>query len=103
MPVDELTAIELRDRIAGGQISSVEATQAALDRISRIDPTIGAYLAVFSDRALQAAKDVDRRIAAREPVGPLAGVPIAIKDVMCTSFGTTTCGSRILENFHSPL
>ena len=51
---------------------------------------------------MQAAKDVDRRIAAREPVGPLAGVPVAIKDVMCTSFGATTCGSRILENFHSP-
>jgi len=102
MPVDELTAIELRDRIAAGQITSVETTQAVLDRISRIDPTVGAYLATFSDRALQAAKDVDRRIAAREPVGALAGVPLAIKDVMCTSFGATTCGSRILEDFHSP-
>ncbi len=102
MPVDELTAIELRDRVAAGQISSVEATQAVLDRIRRIDPTVGAYLATFSDRALQAAKDVDRRIAAREPAGPLAGVPVAIKDVLCTSFGATTCGSRILENFHSP-
>ena len=102
MPVDELTAIELRDRIAAGQVSSVDATQAALDRISRIDPTIGAYLAVFSDTALQAARDVDRRVAAREPVGPLAGVPLAVKDVMCTSFGATTCGSRMLENFHSP-
>jgi aspartyl-tRNA(Asn)/glutamyl-tRNA(Gln) amidotransferase subunit A len=94
MPVDELTAIELRDRIAARQISSVEATRAMLDRISRIDPTIGAYLSTFSD--------VDWRIAAHEPVGPLAGVPLAIKDVMCTSFGATTCGSRILENFHSP-
>ncbi len=102
MPVDELTAIELRDRIAAGQISSAEATQATLERINRIDPTVGAYLAVFGDRALQVARDVDRRIAAREPVGPLAGVPLAIKDVMCTSFGATTCGSRILENFHSP-
>jgi len=102
MPVDELTAIELRDRIAAGHISSVEATQAVLDRINRIDPTIGAYLATFGDRAIQAARDVDRRIAAREPVGPLAGVPLAVKDVMCTSFGATTCGSRILQNFHSP-
>jgi aspartyl-tRNA(Asn)/glutamyl-tRNA(Gln) amidotransferase subunit A len=102
MPVDELTAIELRDRIVAGQMSSEEATRAVLDRIGRLDSTVGAYLSTFSDRALQAAKDVDRRIAAHEPVGPLAGVPLAIKDVMCTTFGATTCGSRILENFHSP-
>jgi len=101
-PVDELTAIELRDRIAAGQISSVEATQAALDRISRLDSTIGAFLVVFGDRALQVARDVDRRIATRQPVGPLAGVPLAVKDVMCTSFGATTCGSRMLQDFHCP-
>ena len=102
MPVDELTAIELRDRIAAGQISSVEATQAALDRIDRLDPTVGAYLSVFPERALQTAKGVDKRIAAWEPVGSLAGVPVAVKDVLCTSFGTTTCGSRILQEFHAP-
>ncbi|MBN1507453.1 MAG: Asp-tRNA(Asn)/Glu-tRNA(Gln) amidotransferase subunit GatA [Sedimentisphaerales bacterium] len=100
--MDELTAIELRDGIAAGQISSVEATQGVLERIRHIDSTVGAYLAVFDDRALQAAKDVDRRVAAREPVGPLAGVPLAIKDVLCTAFGATTCGSRILKSFHSP-
>ncbi len=102
MPADDLIAIELRDRIAAGERSSVEATQAVLDRIDRLDPTIGAYLSVFHDRAMQTAQDVDRRIAAGETVGPLAGVPVAIKDVMCTSFGTTTCGSRILANFHAP-
>ena len=102
MPADELTATQLRDRIAAGQISSVEATQAILDRIDRLNPAIGAYLAVFSERALQAARDVDRRIASGQRVGPLAGVPLAVKDVMCTSFGATTCGSRILQRFHSP-
>ena len=102
MPVDELTAIELRDRIAAGQISSVEATQAVLDQIDRLDPIVGAYLSVFPERALQAARDVDKRIAAGEAVGPLAGVPVAVKDVLCTSFGTTTCGSRILQDFHAP-
>ena len=102
MPVDELTAIELRDRIAAGQISSVEATQAVLDRIDRLDPTVGAYLSVFHERALQTAKDVDKRVAAGEAVGPLAGVPVAVKDVLCTSFGTTTCGSQILQEFHAP-
>ncbi|MEN6425243.1 MAG: Asp-tRNA(Asn)/Glu-tRNA(Gln) amidotransferase subunit GatA [Phycisphaerales bacterium] len=102
MSIHELTAIELRDRIAGGRVSSVEATRATLDRIDQIDPTVGAYLSVFRDGAIQAAQSVDRRIAAGEPVGPLAGVPVAVKDVMCTSFGATTCGSRILENFHAP-
>jgi aspartyl-tRNA(Asn)/glutamyl-tRNA(Gln) amidotransferase subunit A len=102
MAVHELTAMELRDRIAARQITSVEATRTVLERIERIDPTVGAYLSVFPDRAIEAAQAVDRRIAAGEPVGPLAGVPVAIKDVMCTSFGTTTCGSRILETFHAP-
>ncbi len=102
MPVHDLTAIELRDRIAAGQISSVEATRAVLERIDRLNPAVGAYLSLFPDRALAAAQEVDRKIAAGQPVGALAGVPIAIKDVMCTSFGTTTCGSRILQNFHSP-
>jgi aspartyl-tRNA(Asn)/glutamyl-tRNA(Gln) amidotransferase subunit A len=102
MPVHDLTAMELRDRIAAGQVSSMEATKAVLDRIDRLNPAVGAYLSVFHERTLEAARDVDRRIAARERVGTLAGVPIAIKDVMCTSFGTTTCGSRILQDFHSP-
>jgi len=100
--MEDLTAIELRDRIAAGRISSVEATKAILNRIDRLNPAVGAYLSIFHDRALETARDVDRRIAAGEPVGSLAGVPIAIKDVMCTTFGTTTCGSRILQNFHSP-
>ncbi|MBP7049406.1 MAG: Asp-tRNA(Asn)/Glu-tRNA(Gln) amidotransferase subunit GatA [Phycisphaerae bacterium] len=102
MSVHDLTAMELRDRIAAGQIGSVEATRAVLERIERVDPTVGAYLSIFRDRAMEAAEAVDRRIAAGEQVGPLAGVPVAVKDVMCTSFGATTCGSRILENFHSP-
>ncbi len=102
MPVHDLTAIELRDRIAARQVSSVEATRAVLDRIDRLNPGIGAYLSIFPERALDAAREVDRKLAAGQPAGALAGVPIAIKDVLCTSFGTTTCGSRILANFHSP-
>jgi len=102
MPVHDLTAMELRARIAAGQISSVEATRAVLGRIDRLNPAVGAYLSVFPEQALEAARGVDRRIAAGESVGPLAGVPIAIKDVMCTRFGATTCGSRILQGFHSP-
>ncbi len=102
MPIHDLTAIELRDRIAARQVSSVEATRAVLDRIDRLNPGLGAYLSVFHERALEAAREVDRKVATGQSVGLLAGVPIAIKDVLCTTFGATTCGSRILESFHSP-
>ena len=102
MPIEDLTALELRDRIAARQISSVEATRAVLARIERLDSTVGAYLSVFPNQALETARDIDRRLAAGEPVGPLAGVPVAVKDIICTRLGTTTCGSKILEDFHSP-
>jgi aspartyl-tRNA(Asn)/glutamyl-tRNA(Gln) amidotransferase subunit A len=99
--MDWLSAKELRDKIRNGQ-SSVEATNAVFERIARIEPTIGAYISTFEKSALEKAKEVDNRISEGEPVGELAGVPVAIKDNMCTSFGATTCASKILENFHSP-
>ena len=100
--MEELTAKELRDQIAAGQVSSVEATNAVFERIREFEPVIGAYISTFQDMALEKAANVDSRIAAGEPVGQLAGVPIAIKDVLCTNFGATTCASKILENFHAP-
>jgi len=102
MSFQELTAIELREAIASRRISSVEAVEAVLAQIDRLEPTVGAFISLFREEALTRARDVDRRIAAGAPVGPLAGLPVAVKDVMCTSFGATTCGSRILENFHAP-
>jgi len=102
MPGHDWTAIQLRDRIAARELSSEEATRAVLDRIDRLDPTVGAYLSIFPERALEAAREVDRKIAAGRSVGVLAGIPIALKDVLCTTFGATTCGSRILQDFHSP-
>ncbi len=100
--MEELSAKELRDGIATGKISSVEVTEAVFERIDKLEPVIGAYISTYRDRALETAADVDRRIAAGESVGELAGVPVAVKDNMCTTFGATTCASRILENFHAP-
>jgi len=100
--MEELSAKELRDKIAAGQISSVDATKTVLRRVEQFEPAIGAYISTYPDEALQTAADVDRRIAASRPVGQLAGVPIAIKDNMCTTFGATTCASKILENFRAP-
>ena len=94
--------IELRDKIADGSVKSVDATQAAYDQIERVDPAVGAFISTCSEQALETARVVDEKIANGEAVGSLAGVPIAVKDNMCTSFGATTCGSKILENFNSP-
>src|SRR4030042_1556511 len=96
------SAKELRDKIKTGESSSVEATKAVFARIAKLEPTIGAYISTFEKSALDKAREVDKRIAKGEAVGELAGVPVAIKDNMCTTFGTTTCASKILENFHSP-
>jgi aspartyl-tRNA(Asn)/glutamyl-tRNA(Gln) amidotransferase subunit A len=100
--MEDLSAKDLRDRIAAGQISSVQATKAVFERIQKFESTIGAYVSTYEDGALETAANIDRRVAAGEPVGQLAGVPVAVKDNMCATFGATTCASKILENFHAP-
>lgn len=97
-----MTSIQLRDRIAAAQIKSADAVEAVFACIEKHEPTIGAYISTFKDQALAKAEQIDEKISLGQPVGPLAGVPVAIKDVMCTTFGATTCGSKILENFHAP-
>ena len=96
------TALQLRDAIAARQVSSREAVEACLERIERLDPPIRAFLRVDGDRAVDQARRIDERLARGEPVGPLGGVPLAIKDNICTRFGFTTCASKILANFASP-
>ncbi len=93
---------QLRDQIAAGKVKSIEATQAVFESIEKNDSKIGAYISTFKEQSLVKAKEIDAKIAAGKSVGFLAGVPIAIKDNMCTTFGATTCASKILENFHSP-
>ncbi|MBW8041618.1 MAG: Asp-tRNA(Asn)/Glu-tRNA(Gln) amidotransferase subunit GatA [Planctomycetes bacterium] len=100
--MENLSAIQLRDKIAAGRISSVEATEAIFKKIEQWEPVIGAYISTCRDSALKKAAEVDKRITAGRNVGELAGVPVAVKDVMCTTFGATTCASKILENFHAP-
>lgn len=100
--MDLASARQLRDRIKAGEVKSVEATRAVFERIAKFEPTIGAYISTFEEQAIQKAKEVDKRIAAGGKVGQFAGVPIAIKDNMCTTFGTTTCASKMLANFIAP-
>jgi aspartyl-tRNA(Asn)/glutamyl-tRNA(Gln) amidotransferase subunit A len=96
-----LTAAALAEGIAAGEFSSVEATRAHLDRIAEVDGDVHAFLHVNAG-ALDAAADVDRRRAAGEQLGPVAGVPLAIKDVLVTTDMPSTSGSRILEGYLSP-
>jgi len=98
MDLTQTTLLDLREAIASKAISSTEATQFFLDRIQKYDTKLHAYGQVYADRALQRASSVD----AGDVTGPLAGVPIAIKENICTDYGRTTCGSRILENYKSP-
>ncbi|MCT2584939.1 Asp-tRNA(Asn)/Glu-tRNA(Gln) amidotransferase subunit GatA [Actinophytocola gossypii] len=97
------TAAELAAKIHAGEVSSVEVTRAHLDRIGAIDETVHAFLHVDTDGALAAAQRVDDDVAAGRPVAsPLAGVPLALKDVFATEGIPTTCGSKILENWIPP-
>ncbi|UZN04507.1 Asp-tRNA(Asn)/Glu-tRNA(Gln) amidotransferase subunit GatA [Cellulomonas sp. S1-8] len=97
-----LTAAELADRLAAREVSSVEATQAHLDRIAAVEPAVHAFLHVAGEQALATAADVDARRAAGEDLHVLAGVPIAVKDVVVTRGLPTTAGSRILEGWVPP-
>ena len=93
---------ELRDEIAAGRVKSVSAVEAVFESIEGREALIGAYISTFKERAIAKAEEIDAKIAAGEKVGALAGVPIALKDNMCSDFGVTTCGSKMLENFHAP-
>ncbi|MCE5276559.1 MAG: Asp-tRNA(Asn)/Glu-tRNA(Gln) amidotransferase subunit GatA [Planctomycetaceae bacterium] len=100
--ITDLSAAELAAAIAAGRAGAEEAAKAYLAVIEQREGQIGAFNEVLADRALDEARAIDRRRAAGEPLGPLAGVPVAIKDNLCTAYGRTTCSSRMLENFQAP-
>ena len=96
-----LGAAELAEKIAAKEVTSEEVTRAHLDRIAEIDGDINAFLHVGAEQALDAARAADKSIA-EGTAGPLAGVPVALKDVFTTTDAPTTCGSKILEGYMSP-
>jgi aspartyl-tRNA(Asn)/glutamyl-tRNA(Gln) amidotransferase subunit A len=88
--------------IAEGEVSAEEVTRAHLERIEQVDERVHAFLHVIGDSAIESARAVDRKVAEGTPLGPLAGVPLALKDVLTMRGVPTTCGSRILEGWRPP-
>ncbi len=99
MNLMSLTAVELGKKIKSGEVTAVEATKAALEQIKKLDGTYNCYVTVDEEAALKEAEEVQKKIEAGELTGPLAGVPVAVKDNMCTEGMLTTCSSKILYNF----
>lgn len=102
MELYELTAREIHEKIAKKEISCREVTDAALARIEAVDKKVKAFVTVTAGLARQQAANVDEQIAAGEPISPIAGVPLALKDNLCTTGILTTCASKILAGFKPP-
>lgn len=98
----KLTAHELSDMLRRKEVSAVELTQAMLDRIDKVEPEIGSYVTVCGEQALKQAEEVQSMIDKGEAKSPLAGIPMALKDNLCTEGTLTTCASRMLHNFVPP-
>jgi aspartyl-tRNA(Asn)/glutamyl-tRNA(Gln) amidotransferase subunit A len=97
-----LAAEELARRVRAREVSAAEALESALARTARVEPLIQAYLELFEEAARERAREIDERVAAGEDPGPLAGVPVAIKDNLSLAGRRLTCGSRILEGYVAP-
>ena len=102
MSLNRLTAHELHEMLLKKEVSAEEITTAVYQRIEEKDEKVKAYLTLNQQQALENARKVDKQIAAGEKIPPLAGIPIAVKDNICTDGLRTTCASKILANFVPP-
>jgi aspartyl-tRNA(Asn)/glutamyl-tRNA(Gln) amidotransferase subunit A len=102
MSLTDLTAVELLAKLQSGETSSAELTRAFLDRIEAVDGQVKAFIRVDQAAAMARAEEVDLRRKAGKPLGRLAGMPVAIKDLLCTEGEPTTCASKMLADFRPP-
>ena len=99
MDMMSMTAVELGKKIKAGEISVMEATKACIENIKTYDKEYNCFITVDEEGAFKQAEEIQKKIDSGELTGPLAGVPIAIKDNMCQNGVLTTCASKILSNF----
>ena len=102
MELHDLTACEMRDRIVVGELTAAATAEAVLERIGAVEKRVGAFVSINAEGALARAREIDAALGRGEEAGPLAGVPIAIKDNLCVEGRPTTCSSRILEGYLAP-
>ena len=102
MSLLDLTALELGAAIKKGETTAVEAAECCFARMKEMDPEVHAFINLDEERAMDQAKKVQKEIEEGKLTGPLAGVPVAVKDNICTKGLATTCGSRMLEHFVPP-
>jgi len=100
--MDNLSAHEITDLFTSNKVSAEEITKSTLERIHKLNPTLNAFLHVFDQRALKQAKRLDEKRAKNEPLGKLAGVPVALKDNMLVNGEIASCASKFLENYTAP-
>jgi len=97
-----LTAHEIHDMLVKREVSAAEVAESVFRRIDKVEDAVHSYITLTRDDAMATAAAVDKKISAGEEISPLAGVPIALKDILCTKGVLTTCGSNILSNFIPP-
>jgi len=102
MTTHPASAIEIAQRIASGELRATDVTEQALRRCAAVDADLGCFVEYFAAAAMEQAEAVDRARANSEPLGPLAGVPVAIKDNLLCRGQIASCGSNILDGFRSP-
>ena len=96
------SAREIRDAVRSGAVSATAMTEWHLNRIAEVDPSVDAFTQVWRDEALAQAAAVDEKARKGDALGPLAGVPVGLKELLCTRTGVTSCASKILKDFRSP-
>ena len=102
MNITELTVHELKEKLANKEITITEVTKAYVDRINEKEKDVGAFVTTLCDEALNEAKQIEEKVNSGEVTSEFAGIPIGIKDNMCTKGIKTTCSSKMLENFVAP-
>lgn len=102
MELFELSALTIKNKICSGEISAFDTINCIFSRIDQNDASIGSFLSLNKEKALEKAKEIDDKIRQKQPLGILAGLPIAVKDNICTLSMKTTCASKILPDYQSP-